>query len=711
MKDHLLAQLGRSHPRTFCSDLHDHIKGLGRAVSDVETFIDAFNEKACEIIRLVATGDRYRDNKINQKFDESGNPRKKPKPTGEFQHKDNIRVHCNGCGKNHKGVCKFAYKAEFNTDSNTPYPKSRAGRDATARRLLAGQEPLNVLDLSYSGPNEVIPPNTTFNRTTTPSQGDGGRGRGGRHTGELCNTCDTLDTYLTSIVNNEDDSHLIPLLIKVAETEEDVDVDVEEGRSSPTPQSAANDQGSTTITQTSSQGLHKPFPVNILLDTGSLGPDGNYIHKDLVSSIDPLNIYTKRSTNLVCSGMDSSCVANNSFLYITVMLTKLICITIKCYILNSTPFDLIIGRKTIKKHHLVNRFPTYFGYIPDMTNDITQETENVHSDLPPLRKIKVKAKINKTSTSCSCVSHSTPTNGNNFIATGSIQPERPTISIKSLSGSPKPLQAIQPKRRRTPVQNLPHTMTAVQLFLEGHDGVPVDRNPNMGGRPCAVQERTYLCAGLIKTKEELLGPATTDDEEDDEISDLIDTFRYFTEKPSDENLLDVITYGLDLELNREIKLMITEFSDIFNSTLPKEPALLSPFRIEIDRSQWEVNATQLPPRTQTPVKNAEILKQTTELLKLGIIEHSNAAHYSQCLLAPKPHTDKKEWRFCIDYRFLNGLTSSLSWPLPNIKHMFERLGAQKAKYFAVMDFMQGFHQIAMDKASDAFIKGVVRFLG
>ena len=80
-----------------------------------------------------------------------------------------------------------------------------------------------------------------------------------------------------------------------------------------------------------------------------------------------------------------------------------------------------------------------------------------------------------------------------------------------------------------------------------------------------------------------------------------------------------------------------------------------------------------PPRTQTPVKNAEILKQTTELLKLGIIEHSNAAHYSQCLLAPKPHTDKKKWRFCIDYRFLNGLTSSFSWPLPNIKHMPERL--------------------------------------
>jgi transposase InsO family protein len=219
-----------------------------------------------------------------------------------------------------------------------------------------------------------------------------------------------------------------------------------------------------------------------------------------------------------------------------------------------------------------------------------------------------------------------------------------------------------------------------------------------------------LCAGLIKTKEELLGPATTDDEEDDEISDLIDTFRYFTEKPSDENYLDLLTYGNDLQLNAEIRALCQEFPEIFSGVLPKEPAKLSPFRIEVDRNKWEVSDTRLPPRTQTKVKNDEILKQTTELLNLGIIEHSQAGHYSQCLLAPKPHTNKTEWRFCIDYRFLNNLTAGISWPLPNIKHMFERLGAQKAKYFAVMDFTQGFHQIALDKAS-AVLTAFITFCG
>ena len=126
---------------------------------------------------------------------------------------------------------------------------------------------------------------------------------------------------------------------------------------------------------------------------------------------------------------------------------------------------------------------------------------------------------------------------------------------------------------------------------------------------------------------------------------------------------------------REYVLVCRRFPAIFSGTLPKDPALLPPFRIEIDRARWKVSRTQLPPRTQTPAKNAEILQQTTKLQKLTIIEYSNAAHYSQVILVPNPHTSKAEWRFCIDYRFLNDLTSSLSWPLPNIKQMFERLKA------------------------------------
>ena len=61
----------------------------------------------------------------------------------------------------------------------------------------------------------------------------------------------------------------------------------------------------TDITRSISQSLNETFPVSILLDTGSLEPDGNYIHQDIVSIIDPLGLNTKMSTNLVCSGLNN----------------------------------------------------------------------------------------------------------------------------------------------------------------------------------------------------------------------------------------------------------------------------------------------------------------------------------------------------------------------------------------------------------------------
>ena len=97
---------------------------------------------------------------------------------------------------------------------------------------------------------------------------------------------------------------------------------------------------------------------------------------------------------------------------------------------------------------------------------------------------------------------------------------------------------------------------------------------------------------LIKTKEELLGHATSDDEEDDEIGDLIeDTFSYFTEKHSEENLLNQASWGRDMELNKKIRAIYRRLSNIFSGTLPKNPALLPPFLIEIDRTRWEVSQT------------------------------------------------------------------------------------------------------------------------
>ena len=90
---------------------------------------------------------------------------------------------------------------------------------------------------------------------------------------------------------------------------------------------------------------------------------------------------------------------------------------------------------------------------------------------------------------------------------------------------------------------------------------------------------------------------------------------------------------------------------------------------------------------QSPAKQEEILKQVTALLDQGIIEPSMASYYSQVILASKPDDT---WRFCIDYRSLNDCTQSASWPIPNIKEMFSRLGTNHSDTFGVMDLTAGY---------------------
>ena len=47
---------------------------------------------------------------------------------------------------------------------------------------------------------------------------------------------------------------------------------------------------------------------------------------------------------------------------------------------------------------------------------------------------------------------------------------------------------------------------------------------------------------------------------------------------------------------------------------------------------------------------------------------------------------------CIDFRNLNNCTEDKSHPIPHIGEMLRRIGAHKAKVFAVLDLTQGYHQ-------------------
>ena len=77
------------------------------------------------------------------------------------------------------------------------------------------------------------------------------------------------------------------------------------------------------------------------------------------------------------------------------------------------------------------------------------------------------------------------------------------------------------------------------------------------------------------------------------------------------------------------------------------------------------------------------------MLADGVIEKSDASYYSHLVIVLK--TEDKV-RVCIDYRNLNDCIKPASWPRPNIRGLFERIGHNKPTVFGVMDLTAGYHQ-------------------
>ena len=122
----------------------------------------------------------------------------------------------------------------------------------------------------------------------------------------------------------------------------------------------------------------------------------------------------------------------------------------------------------------------------------------------------------------------------------------------------------------------------------------------------------------------------------------------------------------------------------FNPSVPKE--LTTSRRIpSLQTNNDETYLVDLIKISGTPVQIAKT--------KAICIKKSDSSYYSQVILAVKPDGT---FRFCIDYRNLNDATESASWPIPNIKQMLARLGAQKADTFGAIDLTAGYHQAPVD---------------
>ena len=82
------------------------------------------------------------------------------------------------------------------------------------------------------------------------------------------------------------------------------------------------------------------------------------------------------------------------------------------------------------------------------------------------------------------------------------------------------------------------------------------------------------------------------------------------------------------------------------------------------------------------------------MLADGVIRKSNSPYASPILLVPKSDDST---RFGVDFRELNKQTIKDSYPLPNMKDIFNRLVG--SSIFSTLDLKAGYHQIPLVESS------------
>ena len=97
-------------------------------------------------------------------------------------------------------------------------------------------------------------------------------------------------------------------------------------------------------------------------------------------------------------------------------------------------------------------------------------------------------------------------------------------------------------------------------------------------------------------------------------------------------------------------------------------------------------------------------QELDKLLAIGAISEADPGECpfaSSCVVVRKKDGT---FRLCVDYRRLNAITVKDSYPLPRIDEILSSLG--KARYFASLDLLMGYHEVEVeprDRAKTAFV--------
>lgn len=101
---------------------------------------------------------------------------------------------------------------------------------------------------------------------------------------------------------------------------------------------------------------------------------------------------------------------------------------------------------------------------------------------------------------------------------------------------------------------------------------------------------------------------------------------------------------------------------------------------------------KIPPRRLGWAQRRALDEEVDKMMSKGVIEPSDSPWSSPPVLVKKKDST---YRFCVDYRKVNGVTRKDAYPLPRIDDCLDCLAG--AKWFCTLDLSAGYWQIAMDE--------------
>ena len=149
--------------------------------------------------------------------------------------------------------------------------------------------------------------------------------------------------------------------------------------------------------------------------------------------------------------------------------------------------------------------------------------------------------------------------------------------------------------------------------------------------------------------------------------------------------LDQKLSQLDSDKRLELKQLILEYEHLF----PDFPYRTDKIYHDVDIIDGSKPVKQHPYR-MNPVKQQYLREEVQYLLDNDFIEHSQSEWSSPCILVPKPDAT---FRMCTDYRKVNSVTKTDTFPIPRIDDCIDNIG--HAKYVTKFDLLKGFWQIPL----------------